>query len=312
MKKIVLYDVDSTIPNLALMKLGTYHKALGDEVTLVKTPVLWDKFDYGYASVIFTKNKSKVEDFPWEIGGTGADLSTTLPNEVEHSMPDYTLFPENNYSIGFCTRGCVRKCSFCFVPKKEGTLKFNAHIEEFHDKKNKKIMLLDNNILAYSNYKEVFAEIRSVNRPTCFKQGMDFRLLTEDKVKELLSIKYDKEYIFAYDSIQIRDSIEKNMLLYRKYFTDWKLKFFVLVGYDSTIEEDVFRIRYLRGLKILPYVMRHERCYNSQYKDFYTDIASWCNQVAIFKKLNFYDFLLRRTKNKERINRSFRLYKYFR
>lgn len=311
---VLLYDVDSVIPNIALMKISTYHKNMGNSVEIIRgesKPIKIDytKYDKGYASTIFTKNKELVEDFPWRKGGTGIDINTTLPDYVEHLMPDYSLYPENIYSMGFATRGCVRDCSFCFVPKKEGLLKYNADINEFYNPSLKKVMLLDNNILAYHDYKKVFEQIRKINKPTCFKQGMDFRLLNDDKVEQLLSIKYDGNYIFAYDSMKIRPLIERNMEKYRDKFPAWALKFFVLVGFDTSLKDDIFRIMYLRKNDCLPYIMRYENCYTSEYKDFYTDIASWCNQVFAFKKLNFEEFLCRRYTKDERIQSSLKLWK---
>ncbi len=310
---ILLYDVDSILPNIALMKLSTYHKNKGDNIKFVKGDsksinINYKLYNKGYASVIFTKNKDLVKEFPFEKGGTGLNIYKQLPDEIEHLMPDYSLYPDNIYSIGFTTRGCVRNCDFCFVPKKEGLLKYNANISEFYNPYLKKIMLLDNNIFAYKNYKNIFEQIRRINKPTCFKQGMDFRLLTEDKVKELLSIKYDGDYIFAYDSMNIKLIIEKQMNKFRKYFDNWKLKFFVLVGFNTSLKEDIFRIMYLKNNACLPYIMRYEKCYDSIYKDFYTDIAAWCNQVFAFKKLNFEEFLYRRHTKQDRINFSLNLW----
>lgn len=303
---IFLHDVDSVIPNIALMKLSTFHKSKGDTVILFKRnqkiPLL--DFDYGYTSCIFTKNKNIALQNPYEVGGTGVDIEKTLPNNIEHLMPDYSLYPENEYSIGFTTRGCIRNCEFCFVPKKEGMLRRNARISEFDSPRNKKIMLLDNNILAYNDYKSVFSEIRSTKKRTGFKQGMDFRLMTDDRCDELLSIKYDGDYTFAYDSIKDREVIERNISKYIGKFPEWRCKFFVLVGFNSTIADDIFRVMYLKQNKILAYVMRHENAYHSEYCDFHTDLSAWCNQVFCFKKLDFITFLQKRHTKKERIKRS--------
>jgi len=315
MENILLYDVDSILPNIVLMKISTYHKNKGNTVEIIKgnsklITIDYQKYNKGYASVIFTKNKYLIENFPWLTGGTGINIDKKLPEKIEHLMPDYSLYPENKYSIGFTTRGCIRNCSFCFVPKKEGLLKYNADINEFYNPSLPKLMLLDNNIFGYKNYKEIFAQIRNINKPTCFKQGMDFRLLNEEKVEQLRSIKYDGNYIFAYDSMNIKEVIERQMQKYSQYFPSWSLKFFVLVGFDTTLKEDIFRINYLKENKCLPYVMRFENCYTSIYKDFYTDIASYCNQVWAFKKYSFEEFLIRRyPKNEKRVIFSLKLWR---
>ena len=312
--RILLYDVDSILPNIALMKLSTFHKNIGDDVEIVKgnskkIKINYDTYDKGYASVIFTKNKYLVNDFPFEIGGTGFDIHKGLLTEIEHLMPDYSLYPENKYSIGFTTRGCVRDCDFCFVPKKEGLIYYNAPISEFYNNKLPKLMLLDNNIFSFKNYRNVFEELRRINKPTTFKQGLDFRLLNEEKVKELRSIKYDGNYIFAYDTMEIRNVIEKQMQKYRSYFPDWAMKFFVLVGFNTSLKDDLFRIKYLKENKCLPYIMRYENCYISEYKNFYTDIASYVNQVWTFKSMDFEEFLNKRyPKNMKRIKESLELW----
>jgi hypothetical protein len=145
-KRIMLIDVDSTIPNLALMKISAYHKAKGDNVRLVKVKLkrrkdgtlkeegikvdLSEKPNKVYVSVIFKKNKqaidefvSKYTDLDIDIGGSGYDLKKELPPEIENMAPDYFLYPEFDYSIGFSTRGCFRNCHFCMVPTKEGMFK---------------------------------------------------------------------------------------------------------------------------------------------------------------------------------------------
>jgi radical SAM superfamily enzyme YgiQ (UPF0313 family) len=314
MKNILLYDVDSLLPNIALMKLSTFHKNNGDKIDIIKgnakpVEINYEGYDSGYASVIFTKNISLINNFPFDIGGVGYSLKKELPKHIEHLMPDYSLYPENEYSIGYTTRGCARKCSFCFVPKKEGTIKFNTNIEEFYNPNLKKIMLLDNNIFAYKEYSKVFKQLMDINKPSCFKQGMDFRLIDNNKIDCLLSIKYDKEFIFAYDSMNIQKTIEEKMQKYRHRFKDWSLKFFVLVGYDTTLEEDIFRINYLKEHKCLPYVMRYENCYKSPNAGFYNDLAAYCNQVWVIKSMSFEEMVQRRHVTQKRIDYSINLWK---
>lgn len=120
--KVLLIDMDSTIPNLALMKVSAYHKSKGDEVGFhVYDP------DKVYCSIIFKKNKHKADglrflypDAELDIGGSGYDLHKVLPPEIESMTPDYSLYPENQSYYGFTTRGCIRHCPFCIVHDKEG------------------------------------------------------------------------------------------------------------------------------------------------------------------------------------------------
>jgi len=150
MKKILLIDIDSTIPNLALMKISAYHKRIGDDVSFTNT----DDPDMIYASIIFKKNKTLANSLKFYypdakiiIGGSGYSLESHLPEEIESLKPDYNLYPDIDYSLGYTSRGCNRSCGFCIVPQKEGKFKQWHHPSQFYDDKFNKIVFLDNNIL---------------------------------------------------------------------------------------------------------------------------------------------------------------------
>ena len=120
--KVLLVDVDSKIPNLALMKVSTYYKSKGHEVGFNVTDP-----DLVYASVIFKKNRHLVDGLRFlypnaliDIGGSGFDLKKTLPKSIEECSPDYDLYPNSDRYLGFTTRGCIRSCPFCIVRRKEG------------------------------------------------------------------------------------------------------------------------------------------------------------------------------------------------
>ena len=124
--KIGLIDVDGKMPNLALMKLSAWHKERGDDVDLTM-PVLAAGYDKVYMSKVFTWSDMPCLPDNAEVGGTGCDLHKTLPDEIEHLCPDYLLY-KMDYSMGFLTRGCIRKCEFCFVPEKEGNIRYAAYL----------------------------------------------------------------------------------------------------------------------------------------------------------------------------------------
>jgi hypothetical protein len=181
--RVQLIDIDSKITNLALMKISAYYKSLGHEVGFdIVDP------DLVYASVIFKKNKHLVDglqffypDAKIIVGGSGYDLHSKLPDEIECMKPDYSLYLECDYSIGFSTRGCIRKCHFCIVPEKEGAFKRVQHPEEWYNPEFDKIMFLDNNILADKDW---FFEVTNWciehDLKVWFTQGLDIRLLSVD------------------------------------------------------------------------------------------------------------------------------------
>lgn len=315
--KVCLIDADSKIPNLALMKLSAYHKAQGDEVTLYQAhlPYYPNKkkkifrplpvFDKYYCSVVFEGNKNFIQGDAIEFGGTGYSLDINLPDEIEKLLPDYSIYPDNDISYGFITRGCIRNCGFCYVPKKEGSIRQVCRVDEVA--KHKKVKFLDNNILAYSGHKVILQELVWRQIKCCFNQGLDIRLLDSENSELLSKLKYLGEYVFAFDDYSYLQIIEEKIkvLSWRK---PWQLKFFVYCDPVMQLSNVVKRIEWLKENKCLPYVMRNISCWGSKHSDFYVDIAAWTNQVHLFKTISFAEFLDKRHKNKERIEKSKRLY----
>lgn len=319
MNKVLLLDGDSTIPNLALMKLSTYHKNIGDKIIFKRLNIPYypsrkkkeifietKEFKKVYCSLIFEGGKEYIKGENIIFGGTGVDLTTNLSEEVENLPPDYFLYPENDISYGFISRGCIRNCSFCKVPTKEGYIRQVNTIDNIV--KHKKVKFLDNNILALPNHLDILEELKEKKIHCQFNQGLDIRLLTEESSFLLSQLKYLGEYIFAFDNWKEKKVIENklNLLFWRK---NWQLKFFVYIHPSMPLGDTINRIEWLKERKCLPYIMRDITCWESGYKDFYTDIAAYCNQVNLFKKLSFFNFLKKRTNNQERIEKSYSLYK---
>lgn len=292
-------------PNLASMKISGYHKKKKDNVTLLLTYENLNKYDLIYISKVFTDT-----DIPKEVlklpnikyGGTGFfyDKAPNLPLEIEHHMPDYHLYDKwvnqqlnngedkshfdyyLNYSIGFTTRGCFRKCSFC-VNKKYNHVSIHSSLEEFLDKDRKYICLLDDNILGYSQYEQIFNKLIETNKYFQYKQGMDERILTEDKILLLSKCKYKGDYIFAFDNIADKNLIIEKLKIWKKHIKK-TTKFYVLCGYDRNNKwnqefwkQDVIdtfeRIKILMEYGCLPYIMRYNRYIESPYKGTYINLA---------------------------------------
>ena len=315
--RVLLIDADSVIPNIPLMKLSSYCKRFGHSVELVRVGLPYYPnrkkrqyvcpigFDFYFCSVVFSGNKEYIKGDNIIFGGTGVDLTTVLPDEVDAEECDYSIYPDNDTSYGFITRGCIRNCFFCVVPKKEGMIRLENSIDSIV--RHKKTKFLDNNILAYPGHLSILEELVSKKIRCCFNQGLDIRLITSENSKLLSKLNYMKEYVFAFDSWKYKEIIQNRLPLLR-WAGDWRLKFFVYVHPDMPIRETVKRIVWLKEHKCLPYIMRDISCWGSKFNEFYIDICAYCNQVHLFKKMLFGDFLLRRHCSVERIERSLSLW----
>ena len=336
--KIGIIDADllgrkkHRFPNLACEKISGYWKENGAQVVLLQD-YNWDEsFDHIFVSKVFTDTPVPEwleDDERVHIGGTGFyfDKSPNLPDEIEHHMPDYHLYDEwienevikareqkgdafneksfraqfkeyTDYSIGFLTRGCFRKCKFCVNQKYSHVFK-HSPLNEFYDPSRPKICFLDDNFFGCSKWKELLTEAIQVERPFKFKQGMDERILTDEKCELLFSAKYDGDYTFAFDNVADYDLIHEQLKRIRRYTNSTSVKFYVLVGFESTDEIDIAnafkRLELLMKYQCLPYIMRYQNKNYSPWKEspfrtLYVSIARWGNQPNIFKKMSFRQF----------------------
>lgn len=328
--KIAIVDADligrkrHRFPNLVCMKLSGYYKELGYDVELKLDYENLENYEKVFISKVFTDtpiDETLLMLPNVSYGGTGFfyDKAPPLPYEIEHHMPDYHLYDEwvelklsegtsktelkyyIDYSIGFITRGCFRQCKFC-VNKNYKKVQAHSKLNEFLDPTRKKICLLDDNFLGCSQWKELLQELKDTGKPFQFKQGLDERILTDEKCEMLFSSKYDGDYIFAFDNISDAELIEKKLKLIRKY-TNKIPKFYVFTGFDRNDKWDnAFwlqdqidlwkRIEILMRYQCLPYIMRFNRYEESQYRGMYIAIARWCNQPSFFKKKSLREFAL--------------------
>ena len=286
MSKIGLIDVDSKIPNLALMKISTYYKQKGYQVELTE-PQFVDIYDKIFVSKVFAHSELPI--FPpceLEIGGSGYDLDLKLPDNIECLMPDYSLYLNSNYSLGFTTRGCIRKCPFCIVPQKEGKIQAVADLYDIWNRNHEKIVLLDNNILAApKHFFKITSQIKKENLVVDFNQGLDCRLLTKLVAKELKSLR--RPFLrFAFDNVKYEKKVLEAIDLLRKHGINGA-SWYVLVGFDSTIREDLYRLNLLKKLGQRCYVQRYNCCKEK----IYIPMARWANQFHIFMGMSFKQFI---------------------
>ena len=248
-------------PNLALLKLSAYHKARGDEVYL-NFPL--NQPDITYASCVFTWNKKWLTKVPPDaiIGGSGIDASffpqDELPPEVEHFMPDYSLYPGVDFSLGFTSRGCPRRCPWCIVPQKEGGIRKAASIYEFWDRQHHRIVLLDNNILAAPNWRQTMEHLIAEGLEVDFTSGLDIRLLNEENIDYLKRVKA-KELRFAFDDIAYERAVREGIeLLLTNGLGSRKLSFYFLYGFPLIDQECVERVKILASYNVEVYPMAYK------------------------------------------------------
>ena len=268
---VLLIDVDSKIPNLALMKISQYHKLKGDNVGFnIRDPALI------YASIIFRKNKHLLDGLKYiypnakiDIGGPGYDLNKKLPEEIEKLTPDYSLYPDNDRFIGFTSRGCIRNCPFCIVRKKEGAFKiqFDSPISALKtimgNAEYDKIEFLDNNILANKKwFMDLTEEIIKRNLKVDFNQGLDIRLLDIDIAKRISELKPVNCFKFAFDNMDYKDHVLKGIDLLKNAGVCVRrhVMFYVYVENDEYYNDAVERCRILKEHGATAYIMLNLEC----------------------------------------------------
>jgi len=289
MNRIGLIDIDGhNYPNLALMKLSAWHKAQGDSVEFVNHLFEYDKV---YQSKVFSftpNNTTYVHASSIIKGGTGYNVSTQLPDQVEHTYPDYSLY-SYPHALGFLTRGCVRKCSFCIVPQKEGALRANAEITEFWSGQ-KTAILMDNNVLASDHGLKQIEKIIDLGIRVDFNQGLDARYIARHPdIAQLLSkVKWYMPLRMACDTLDMLPIVIKATELLRKYDTK-PVDYFVYILVKENIDDALYIVNELKKINIEPFaqpLVTETIIPTREQKQF----ARWVNHRAIFKTVEYKDY----------------------
>lgn len=290
--RVAIYDVDSKIPNLALMRLSAYHRERGDAVEMY-SPLFKDHHDRIYASTLFDfSDKRLLDPERMEIGGTGWDLHTSLPPEIEGLTPDYSLY-DYPHSIGFTMRGCRFRCKFCVVPEKEGQPKTNSTIGDIWTQRDSDfVVLLDNDFFGNPEWRERIAEIRRHDLKVNFNQGLNIRIITDEQARALASVRFwnyqqtRRQVYFAWDRFQDERLIDAGIERVKAAgIKPWQMAFYVLIGFDTTPAQDLYRVAKLRDLGCDPYVMPYDK------HDLYQRrFARWVNHRAIFHTVAWEDY----------------------
>lgn len=303
--RIGLIDVDGhKFPNIPLMKLSAFHKSNGDSVEWYE-PMFSGHMDIVYMSKVF----SFTDDYQYYIdadrirkGGSGYAIETVngiehynkamdapLPLHIEHMMPDYSLYNIHDTAYGFLTRGCPRGCAFCHVKDKEGRYTYKvADLNEFWNGQ-KNIVLCDPNILACKVWRDLFDQLQDSKAWVDFNQGLDIRMMDDDKAKALARIK-TKELHFAWDRYQDKETILPLFKKFREACTirQADLVVYVLCGFDTTFEQDLERINTLREIGFAPYVMLYDKEHIPAHSDL-RRLQRWVNSRWVFWSCESFD-----------------------
>lgn len=279
--KIGLIDVDShNFPNLALMKISSYYKRNGDSVEMATL----GNYDKLYVSKLFDFSDLNLNTLITAdetiIGGSGYDLNINLPPEIEVRDPDYSIYPMYDFSLQFYSRGCIRNCSFCIVRQKEGYIK--AVKPMALNPNGNRIEVLDNNFFA--NPEWMFAVNDLIRtKQTVNLHGVDVRLMNEEQAYWLNKLKHHKQIHIAWDfpNLDLTPKIKEMT----KYIKPYKIMCYVLIGYNSTPEQDLYRVEKLRELGVDPFVMPYNKSDKYQKK-----FARWVNHKAIFKTVKWIEY----------------------
>ena len=311
--RIGLIDVDGHhYPNLPLMKISAWHKKQGDEVEWYDP---WNGLIEEYDKVYMSKVFSFTPDYEHPVyakeiskGGSGycirlvdgkeiydTEKDVSLPDEIEHIYPDYSLYPEQtkDTAYGFLTRGCPRNCGFCHVAQKPADGRCShkvSDLSEFWDGQ-KNIVLCDPNILACPQHLELLQQLADSKAKVNFNQGLDIRLVNDRNMEILKQIKLDAIH-FAFDRWQDKEIIEPRLRDFVKKTgfsrSKGRVMVYILTNFDTTLQQDLYRIQLCRELNISPYPM----IYDKEHCDpIYRKLQRWCNNFIFWSVPTFEEYL---------------------
>jgi len=293
--KVAIHNGDGAVtrfPNLALMKISAWHKARGNRVEWFNA---LEKYDAVYSSKVFTFTpRDPYLPADAVLGGTGYGLFWELPEEIEGCAPDYSLYPDFPHALGFITRGCVRECPWCVVPKKEGAIRFDRHALTGIIGMRKSAVFMDNNFLAYKGRFSELCGIQMSGAAVDFNQGLDARLVDWEVAPLLAKIKWIRYIRFSCDTLEMIPHVENAVRLVRKYgYRDSnghgdEVFCYVLV---RDVEEAHGICETLRGINVTPFAQAYVDYSGTdnrtrEQKDF----CRWVNHKAIFRSVRWRDY----------------------
>lgn len=290
--RIGLVDVDGHhFPNLALMKLSAWHKAQGDLVEWHE-PLEPDQYDRVYMSKVFTFS----QDYPWAInakqivrGGTGYGLYQDLPAEIEYTFPDYSIYPKYPFAVGFITRGCIRKCPWCVVPRKEGWIHEANTWQNLKRQDSKDLVLIDNNILASDFGVSQIENMIGQDVRIDINQAMDARLITPEIAKILSKVKWIGGVLRLACDVSAMIPIVRQAVAYLSEAGVKPYRIFVYALIQD-VEEAHRRILTLDEMGVEPFAQPYRDFTGGEPTREQKALARWCNMKSVHKTTKWEDY----------------------
>ena len=318
---IGLIDVDTNsktkkwgakpFPNLALAKISRYHKMRGD---LVEWYTPFTHYDVVYMAKVFNYST----DYSFAIpnadtiirGGTGYDVHSRLPDEIDRLQPDYSIYPHihKDYAYGFLTRGCPNRCPWCVVPHKEGKIRPYMDVDEIAVDGRNKLVLMDNNILAAGDYAiQQLNKIIDRGYRVDFNQALDARMVTDDFARLLAKVRWlDHRIRFGCDTHKQIDDCERAIKMIEGYGFRGEFFLYAMIGGKNDFAECFERVNHWRcrlldarhnGMcQTFPYAQPYRDPMNPHHTipQWQKDMAQWVNKRMIFASCGFQSFMPRK------------------
>jgi hypothetical protein len=266
---------DAPKHNLALMQISAWHKAQGDTVTL-NMPIM--PCDFSYASILFDHN---IDKYSADFYGGPAFPECCLPEKFRSMKPDYDFFPID-FSLGYAFRPCYRGCAFCKVKDMNHPDTNHHSIWEFHDPKFKKICLLNNNTFFDPQWRETFEEIWDAGLTVIDENGYDLRLMDEEKAAALRKTKFQGYIHYAWDRMKDEREILQGLKIAPRG------RIYVLIGFDTTEEEDIYRCQKIIEAKHDPYIMPYNKTKGERRFKRFIDTFMWRKYKTVGEAWNAY------------------------
>lgn len=281
--RIGLHDADkNSFPNLALMKIAAHHNRRHDSVQWWNA---LEPFDRVYSSKVFTFTPEEMM-LPEDTikGGTGYGIYNSLPDAIDAMYPDYSIYPHVDYAVGFLTRGCIRKCPWCVVPRKEGDIRPYRDWREVKRRDSRDIVFMDNNVLACDWGIEQMEDMIGEDVRIDFNQGLDARLISSEVAQIISQLKWKRFIRMSCDTDAMLDTVIDAVRRLAHYGVKPYRVFTYLLVQDVKSAE--FRANELRkeGVEV----------FAQPYRDFENnieptkeqrDFARYVNHKAIFKSV---------------------------